>query len=246
MRSSTELVRPILVCLDETPRATQTLRFAIDSLIHTPQEEIHAFFSLPPTTSTLLKNKVTIRLKSFLTLMLEKYTTRPNVKLYILDNPHLMTAIQDLCVQISPRMLVMGDAQVSFLMPSGMHAENKLQSGTGALGKAYYATEYMGSPSESPVLSSGTMSLRPSYGSLSSGEHDSSTQGDGLLGLGALWNSLTNSANHAVGRKASVDASAVIVPEGKSAYIVEGVFAESVKECVPVPVVIVKVNVHCG
>ncbi|KAJ3008235.1 UNVERIFIED_CONTAM: hypothetical protein HDU68_003180 [Siphonaria sp. JEL0065] len=243
-----ELVRPILVCLDETPRATQTLRFAIDNLIHTETEEIHAFFSLPPTTSTLLKNKVTIRLKSFLTLMLEKYTVRPNLKLYILDSPHLMTAIQDLCMQISPRMLVMGDAQVSFLMPSGMHAENKLQSGTGAVGKAYYATEYMGSPSESPVLSSGTMSLRPSYGSLSSGEHDFSNThgGDGLLGFGALWNSLANSASHVVGRKGSLDASAVVVPEGKSAYIVEGIFAESVKECVPVPVVIVKVNVHCG
>ncbi|KAI9349046.1 hypothetical protein BDR26DRAFT_670363 [Obelidium mucronatum] len=232
-------------------------------------------FHSTETTSTLLKQKVTARIRSFVTLCTEKYSSQKlNLKLYILDHPRLMTAIQDLCMQVDPRMLVMGGCDVSFL-PKG-DVGDKLHSGTGAMGRAYYATEYhapsLHSARESPVLTSATMSGRSSYGDLaattSSSSNSSSANhhhhgsgtdliGGAVAGLGDLWNSFVTPAAGSAGvgsgaaaaaaasRKGSFDVSSYgVIPEGKSAYIVEGAFADSVKECVPVPVVIVQVNVH--
>ncbi|KAJ3336802.1 hypothetical protein HDU83_009117, partial [Entophlyctis luteolus] len=195
---------PLLICLDETPRALQTLRFAIDNFVHSmEEEEICVVFCLPPTTSTLVKNTVTARIRSFLALATEKYGTpgqrRPNIKLYVLDRTDILDAVADLCVQVRARMLVMGScADVSFVPRDDV--DSRLKAGTGARENAYYATAFRPlSPAESPVLLGGVLSEKISKGSLGSGrssgggnerhEHHNHTF---LETVGDMWHALTH------------------------------------------------------
>ncbi|KAJ3236882.1 hypothetical protein HDU81_010247 [Chytriomyces hyalinus] len=257
----TPVQKPLLVMLDETPRAAQTLRFVIDNLIKTPQEAICLLFTLPPCKSTLLKNKVTSRIMSFITLCTEPYTAvKPNLRLFIVDRVDLLDAIQDLVIQLDPRMFVFGAANVSFAIKGDM--DKVLQVGTGAAGVGYYASTYVPQTAPaSPVFSSaGTASIasRNSYSSLGApavgsgngrdsadleryGSSPSSTNGENGGLFGALWTSLA-AVRRASGATPGHDLQGH-VPEGKSAYIVEGAFADAVKEHVSVPVVVVKVAV---
>ncbi|KAJ3250478.1 hypothetical protein HDU77_006605 [Chytriomyces hyalinus] len=261
--------KPLLVMLDETPRAAQTLRFVIDNLIKTPQEAICLLFTLPPCKSTLLKTKVTSRIMSFLTLCTEPYTAsmKPNLKLFIVDRVDLLDAIQDLVLQLDPRMFVFGAANVSFAIKGDM--DKVLQVGTGAAGVGYYASTYVphtapASPVFSSIAGSASIASRNSYSSLGApalvgatnngrrdsadleqqqqqqyyGSSPSSTNAENGGLLGALWTSLA-----AVRRASAGHDLQGHVPEGKSAYIVEGAFADAVKEHVSVPVVVVKVTV---
>ncbi|KAJ3222124.1 hypothetical protein HDU81_010096 [Chytriomyces hyalinus] len=257
--------KPLLVMLDETPRAAQTLRFVIDNLIKTPQEAICLLFTLPPCKSTLLKNKVTSRIMSFITLCTEPYTSaalKPNLRLFIVDRVDLLDAIQDLVVQLDPRMFVFGAANVSFAIKGDM--DKVLQVGTGAAGVGYYASTYVPQTAPaSPVFSSAGstgIASRDSYSSLGApavgntnggrdsadleqqyGSSPSSVNGENGGFLGALWTSLA-----AVRRASAATPGHDLqghVPEGKSAYVVEGAFADAVKEHVSVPVVVVKVTV---
>ncbi|KAI8609492.1 hypothetical protein BC830DRAFT_1150210 [Chytriomyces sp. MP71] len=237
--------QPLLVMLDETPRAAQTLRFAIDHLIHTATEDICVMFALPPCTSTLLKQKVTTRIRSFLTLCTERYTaTKPSIKLFLLDRADILDAVADLCEQLDPRMLVMGSCNVSFL-PHGS-PERTLVAGTGAAGAGYYTSAFVSAPpSSSTAPSSPTLSGRSSYSSVGGtydAEQGSLTDAryrpDGSF-LSGLWTTISGMKRMTVLN--SNHHGAPQVPEGKSAYVVEGLFAQSVKEHVSVPVVIVQV-----
>ncbi|TPX48788.1 hypothetical protein CcCBS67573_g10192 [Chytriomyces confervae] len=256
--------KPLLVMLDETPRAAQTLRFVIDNLIKTPQEAICLLFTLPPCKSTLLKTKVTSRIMSFITLCTEPYTAsmKPNLKLFIVDRVDLLDAIQDLVLQLDPRMFVFGAANVSFAIKGDM--DKVLQVGTGAAGVGYYASTYVphtapASPVFSSSAGSASIASRNSYSSLGApavvvatnngrdsadleqqyyGSSPTSANAENGGLLGALWTSLA-----AVRRASAGHDLQGHVPEGKSAYIVEGAFADAVKEHVSVPVVVVKVTV---
>ncbi|KAJ3121711.1 hypothetical protein HK100_012267 [Physocladia obscura] len=251
----------LLICLDETPRAAQTLRFAIDNFTKSPSEEINVVFCLPPTTSTLLKTTVTARIKSFLTLVTEKYATaaHPHVKLFVLDRTDIIDAVSDLCIQLQPRMFIMGAASVSF--GTTRDPGDLLRAGTGAKDTAYYATNF--TPSGSPTPTPFTLNLheKNSNGSLRS-EASASTTGaqsqhqDSILGavnsaVGDIWATITNTTGKQVTKHSSKRDSGNsghsylqhTTPEGKSAYIVEGAFAEAVKESVPVPVVVITVQV---
>ncbi|KAJ3281576.1 hypothetical protein HDU79_010662 [Rhizoclosmatium sp. JEL0117] len=245
MRTTDPVLRPLLVCMDETPRAAQTLRFAIDNLLHTQTEPLSLLFSLPPQTSTILKQKVTSRIKSFIQLCIEPYAPYPpTLNLYILDRPDLVTAIQDLCVQIHPRMVVLGEA--GNVLRKG-DVGDKLAMGTGAVGTQYYATEYTNSErGDSPTPGGGHHLVeKSSKGSLGAAEKQSieSHHHEGLLGaVEDLWHRIEDWGMHH-GRKGSVSQDDKVV-EAKSAYAVEGAFVDMLKEHVPVPVVVVQVLVQ--
>ncbi|KAJ3079965.1 hypothetical protein HK100_010268 [Physocladia obscura] len=251
----------LLICLDETPRAAQTLRFTIDNFIKSPSEEINVVFCLPPTTSTLLKATVTARIKSFLTLVTEKYAAgaHPHVKLFVLDRADIVDAVRDLCIQLQPRMFIMGAASVSF--GTAHDPGDLLRAGTGAKDTAYYATNFTPSGSPTPTPYSLNLHEKNSNGSLHS-DASASASGtqpqhqDSILGavnsaVGDIWATITNTAGkqstkHLSKRDSGNGGHSFLhhtSPEGKSAYIVEGAFAEAVKESVPVPVVVIKVQV---
>ncbi|KAI8827387.1 hypothetical protein BJ741DRAFT_630518 [Chytriomyces cf. hyalinus JEL632] len=249
--------KPLLVMLDETPRAAQTLRFVIDNLIKHPQEPISLLFTLPPCKSTLLKQKVTSRIMSFITLCTEPYTstTKPILKLFLVDRVDLLDAIQDLVLQLDPRMFVFGAANVSFAIKGDV--DRVLQVGTGAAGIGYYASTYVPQTAPASPVFSGSAGIAGSAGTATAAAGIASRNSYSSLGapavmndndldqheslLGALWTSLA-----AARRASAVTPGHDLqghVPEGKSAYIVEGAFADAVKEHVSVPVVVVKVTV---
>ncbi|KAJ3098670.1 hypothetical protein HDU96_010984 [Phlyctochytrium bullatum] len=97
---------PILVVLDETPRAAQTLRFTIENLMHKIGETIHVVSVVP---SISMVNDNVIRLKSFLRLVTEPYATASvRIELTVISSDIPALAIAETAVKLQPRLLVLG------------------------------------------------------------------------------------------------------------------------------------------
>ncbi|KAJ3091985.1 hypothetical protein HDU96_002861 [Phlyctochytrium bullatum] len=95
---------PILVVLDETPRAAQTLRFTIENLMHQLGETIHVV-SVVPATSMVHDN--VSRLKSFLRLVVEPYSvTSVRIELTVISSDFPALAVAELSTKLQPRLIV--------------------------------------------------------------------------------------------------------------------------------------------
>ncbi|KAJ3196542.1 hypothetical protein HK101_008551 [Irineochytrium annulatum] len=97
---------PILVCLDETPRAAQTLRFVVENLMHAFGETVQVVVVVPANTYV---HDSTSRLKSFLRLIMEPYhSSSAKLSLNIISSNQPAHAIADLARRTEPRLIVLG------------------------------------------------------------------------------------------------------------------------------------------
>ncbi|KAI8854335.1 hypothetical protein BC829DRAFT_380887 [Chytridium lagenaria] len=97
---------PILVILDETPQAAQTLRFTVENLMHKLGETINVV-AVVPTASEI--HDSTTRLKSFLRLVMEPYSaSSAKLSLTVISSDRPALAISETAQNLLPRLIVIG------------------------------------------------------------------------------------------------------------------------------------------
>ncbi|KAJ3096063.1 hypothetical protein HDU97_006234 [Phlyctochytrium planicorne] len=97
---------PILVVLDESPRAAQTLRFTVENLMHTLGETIQVVSVVP---SSSFVHDSTSRLKSFLKLVMEPYSAASaHISLTVISSDTPALAIAEVAEKTLPRLIVLG------------------------------------------------------------------------------------------------------------------------------------------
>ncbi|KAJ3206967.1 hypothetical protein HDU67_007827 [Dinochytrium kinnereticum] len=97
---------PILVVLDETPRAAQTLRFTVENLMHQLGETIQVVSIIPASSFV---HDSTSRLKSFLRLVMEPYSaSSAKISLTVVSSDVPALAVAEVAEKIQPRLIVLG------------------------------------------------------------------------------------------------------------------------------------------
>ncbi|KAJ3287007.1 hypothetical protein HDU76_007895 [Blyttiomyces sp. JEL0837] len=94
----------IMMCLDETPRAAQTLRFVVENLVR--QQEVINVVVMIPVSSTA-KN-ITQRLLGFLKLIMEPYNNTVKLNLSIVQTDSPGQSMAELASKMRPRIVVIG------------------------------------------------------------------------------------------------------------------------------------------